>query len=152
MTKISKIKAFTLIDILTGMTVGSIIIGAAYYFLLYVQTSEVNISNNSTNSYKTTQINTKINHLFFNCDSIFRKHNTLSFHQKQNVVYIDLNDHYLLLDDGVKDTLQWALISEKTKTLKSNPKIESLSLLFKFEDLEFEWYFYKKYGALFLQK
>ena len=61
----SKLKAFTLIDVLGAMLISSIIVGAALYFLIFVQDNQNEFENSSESKYKVELAYETLNHLFF---------------------------------------------------------------------------------------
>ena len=66
----NKLKAFTLIDVLGAMLISSIIVGAALYFLIFVQDNQNEFENSSERKYKVELAYETLNRLFLKADDI----------------------------------------------------------------------------------
>ena len=142
-----KIRAFTLIELLTVMAISSIVLSIGT--MLYANFRDASQEHNATlkEEYKVNEFYTKVNLNVFLSDSI--KDNGF-----KNITFYSANKHMKLSiknDEFIfgNDTL---LISngefETESLLKFPKKVKRLNFRFSFDEIEFNWTFKKRYGVL----
>lgn len=145
---IKKIKAFTLIELLTALVISSIITAVTMYFLNFIQEGERDFKNSTSYSYKIKFLHEKINDLFFLSDSIKQNGTELEIYTNSRVDKINFNNDELVFYDSMHEAITWDLSDFEVGKSHTSNNVKSLHLQFIFEELPFEWYFYKNYGAI----
>lgn len=142
----SKLKAFTLIDVLGAMLISSIIVGAALYFLIFVQDNQNEFENSSESKYKVELAYETLNHLFLKADDIVDKGSDVLFMEEGRKSTVILERDLLVINTGKMDSLRWELKDVETSKIKGKNTIKSIRIQFNFDTKAFEWYFYKNFG------
>ena len=142
----SKLKAFTLIDVLGAMLISSIIVGAALYFLIFVQDNQNEFENSSERKYKVELAYETLNRLFLKADDIVDKGSDVLFMEEGRKSTVILERDLLVINTGKMDSLRWELKDVETSKIKGKNTIKSIRIQFNFDTKAFEWYFYKNFG------
>ena len=142
----NKLKAFTLIDVLGAMLISSIIVGAALYFLIFVQENQNEFEDSSERKYKVELAYETLNRLFLKADDIVDKGSDVLFMEEGGKSTVILERDLLVINTGKMDSLRWELKDVETSKIKGKNTIKSLRIQFNFDTKAFEWYFYKNFG------
>lgn len=140
-----KIRAFTLIELLTVMAVSSIVLSIGT--MLYANFRDASHEHNATlkEEYKVNEFYTKIKLNVFLSDSI--KDNgfeNITFYSANKLIKLSIrNDEFIFGNDTL-------FINDgefKTESLIKFPKkVKRLNFRFSFDEIEFNWTFKKRYG------
>ena len=142
----NKLKAFTLIDVLGAMLISSIIVGAALYFLIFVQENQNEFENSSESKYKVELAYETLNRLFLKADDIQYKRNEIVFSVDNRKSFVAIGRDLLIINTGKIDSLNWDLKSMETSKIRGKNTVKSIRIEFNFDTKAFEWYFYKNFG------
>lgn len=142
----NRVRAFTLIDVLTAIFVSSIVITASFYFLGFVDESQNDFQDSSEEKYTTERLYETINDWFLTSDDIVKNGSRVDFFRGDERLSLMVESDYLLMDLGKVDSLKWSLESFSCETLPKTSAVTSLFLTFELRDIPFEWYFYKNFG------
>lgn len=142
----NKLNAFTLIDVLGAMLISSIIVGAALYFLIFVQDNQNEFENSSESKYKVELAYETLNHLFLKADDIVDKGSDVLFMEEGRKSTVILERDLLVINTGKMDSLRWELKDVETSKILGKNTIKSIRIQFNFDTKAFEWYFYKNFG------
>ena len=142
----NKLNAFTLIDVLGAMLISSIIVGAALYFLIFVQDNQNEFENSSESKYKVELAYETLNQLFLKADDIVDKGRDVVFMEEGRTSTVILERDLLVINKGKMDSLRWELKDVETSKIKGKNTIKSIRIQFNFDTKAFEWYFYKNFG------
>jgi type II secretory pathway component PulJ len=142
----NKLNAFTLIDVLGAMLISSIIVGAALYFLIFVQDNQNEFENSSERKYKVELAYETLNRLFLKADDIVDKGSDVLFMEEGRKSTVILERDLLVINTGKMDSLRWELKDVETSKIKGKNTIKSIRIQFNFDTKAFEWYFYKNFG------
>ena len=142
----NKLNAFTLIDVLGAMLISSIIVGAALYFLIFVQDNQNEFENSSERKYKVELAYETLNRLFLKADVIVDKGSDVLFMEEGRKSTVILERDLLVINTGKMDSLRWELKDVETSKIKGKNTIKSIRIQFNFDTKAFEWYFYKNFG------
>mgnify|MGYP001457596923 CR=1 FL=1 len=142
----NKLNAFTLIDVLGAMLISSIIVGAALYFLIFVQDNQNEFENSSESKYKVELAYETLNHLFLKADDIVDKGRDVVFMEEGRTSTVILERDLLVINTGKMDSLRWELKDVETSKILGKNTIKSIRIQFNFDTKAFEWYFYKNFG------
>ena len=142
----NKLNAFTLIDVLGAMLISSIIVGAALYFLIFVQSNQNEFKNASESKYKVELAYELLNRLFLTADNVQHEGNEITFTEYNRNSKVTLESDLLILNTGKLDSLNWDLIDVKASKIKGKNSLNSIRIEFNFDSKAFEWYFYKNFG------
>ena len=142
----NKLNAFTLIDVLGAMLISSIIVGAALYFLIFVQDNQNEFENSSESKYKVELAYETLNRLFLKADDIVDKGSDVLFMEEGRKSTVILERDLLVINTGKMDSLRWELKDVETSKILGKNTIKSIRIQFNFDTKAFEWYFYKNFG------
>lgn len=142
----NKLKAFTLIDVLGAMLISSIIVGAALYFLIFVQENQNEFEDSSERKYKVELAYETLNRLFLKADDIQYKRSEIVFSEDNRKSTVAIGRDLLIINTGKVDSLNWELIDVETSKIKGKNTLKSIRIEFNFDTKAFEWYFYKNFG------
>ena len=142
----NKLNAFTLIDVLGAMLISSIIVGAALYFLIFVQENQNEFEDSSERKYKVELAYETLNRLFLKADDIQYKRNEIVFSEDNRKSFLAIGRDLLTINTGKVDSLNWELIDVETSKIKGKNTLKSIRIEFNFDTKAFEWYFYKNFG------
>lgn len=142
----NKLKAFTLIDVLGAMLISSIIVGAALYFLIFVQENQNEFEDSSERKYKVELAYETLNRLFLKADDIQYKRSEIVFSEDDRKSFVAIGRDLLTINTGKVDSLNWELIDVETSKIKGKNTLKSIRIEFNFDTKAFEWYFYKNFG------
>ena len=142
----NKLNAFTLIDVLGAMLISSIIVGAALYFLIFVQDNQNEFENSSESKYKVELAYETLNRLFLKADDIVDKGSDVLFMEEGRTSTVILERDLLVINTGKMDSLRWELKDVETSKILGKNTIKSIRIQFNFDTKAFEWYFYKNFG------
>ena len=144
----NKLNAFTLIDVLGAMLISSIIVGAALYFLIFVQDNQNEFENSSESKYKVELAYETLNRLFLKADDIVDKGSDVLFMEEGRKSTVILERDLLVINTGKMDSLRWELKDVETSKILGKNTIKSIRIQFNFDTKAFEWYFYKNFGKI----
>ena len=142
----NKLNAFTLIDVLGAMLISSIIVGAALYFLIFVQENQNEFEDSSERKYKVELAYETLNRLFLKADDIQYKRSEIVFSEDNRKSTVAIGRDLLIINTGKVDSLNWELINVETSKIKGKNTLKSIRIEFNFDTKAFEWYFYKNFG------
>ena len=125
----------------------SIVVGAAGYFYSYVSSNQQLLQNANNSKYKLELAYERLNRLILEADHITLTGRKLNIINKNRESIVSFNSNVLIIENGKIDSLNWSLGNYDFKTFDNSKIISELEISFDFEDLTFEWYFCKDYGA-----
>lgn len=144
-----KIEAFTLIETLGAMVIGSIIIGAAYFMFSLINSSQFNFIDKIDTAHQVNVFYENLNYSIHTSDSIKLNDNQLEVYNQNHLSIYSFNSSFLSKGLASNDTLRCILNSFTTETLNENNfKINVISLDFNYDNLNYQWLFEKDYGSI----
>lgn len=143
-----KIKAFTLIDLMTTIVITSIIIGATYYFFTFLQKGKLSFEQKSSLAFEINKVHNTINYLFNQSDSIKSSNYEIQFFEGNRLSTLDFDDSTIVFYDGVENKISTEKLDWEVVLTEESKLVKKLKIHFWGDELEFEWYFSKNYGVL----
>jgi prepilin-type N-terminal cleavage/methylation domain-containing protein len=142
--KKNKIKAFTLIELLTAMIVSAIVLVLGYNTLGYFQKNYAQFSNASQKEFKLNKMYTSINQLAFDADSIISHHNDVVFMIGAEEIILEIDDQLMLINnDLVLDSVNIKNVEVNVFKIENTNKLKTFNFDFNYNDLDFDWTFNK---------
>ena len=142
--KKNKIKAFTLIELLTAMIVSAIVLVLGYNTLGYFQKNYYQFSNASQKEFKLNKMYTSINKLVFESDSILNHHNDILFMLGAEEVILEIDDQLMITNnDLILDSINLKNVEVNILKIENTNKLKTFNFEFNYNDLDFHWTFNK---------
>lgn len=151
-----KLKAFTLMELMIGMIIGSIVVGFCYmgYSIIWKQFIDFKKTKQEINN--TIQFNEILMNDFSRSEKILFSDNQLAFHSDSSVIIYNFTETFILRSNNDNtDTFKFVTSELQPQYLEeiksvSTGIIKSFSFNAKILDNEEKFSFYKAYSASFL--
>ena len=149
-----RISAFTLLELLIGMILSSIVIGFCYTSYSIIHKQYLNYNTIKRQNTAAIQLNSILNTDFINAEYIMYDTDKLIFNSENKVhLHYEFKENYILrVDNGLTDTFMFAPLNIITGYLKESTKL-SLAMADEFSfgaiihgELE-HFHFIKEYSA-----